>query len=74
MAPEKCAEQILKGVAAGKEELLVGGVEVYSTYLKRLFPTLLSALIRSHPARFRDRLMNMITLEDGPQRDCDGPT
>lgn len=57
MDPEVCAAKILCAVARGREEVLVGRSEVATVYLKRLFPTLLSRLIRSHPLRFRRRLM-----------------
>ena len=60
MDPEQCAARILKAAAARKEEVLVGGVEIYSAYLKRFFPTLLSAVIRSHPAKVREKLLSLI--------------
>ncbi len=46
IAPERCAAAILDGVAAGREEIHVGGREVYGIYLKRLLPGLLSRIVR----------------------------
>lgn len=62
MDPDRCAARMLKAIAGRKEEALVGGVEVYSVYLKRFFPTLLSALVRGHPVRFRNRLLYWISF------------
>jgi short-subunit dehydrogenase len=56
MDPEECARRTLRGVAREKEEILIGGPEVYSVYLKRFFPNLLSSLIRKHPLKMLDRL------------------
>lgn len=41
-----CAEDILKGLAKGKDEFYVGRKEVYAVYLKRWFPSLFNRLIR----------------------------
>lgn len=57
MDPDRCAARMLQAIARRKEEALVGGVEVYSVYLKRFFPTLLSILVRSHPIRLRNKLL-----------------
>jgi short-subunit dehydrogenase len=57
MDPDRCATRMLKAIARHKEEALVGGVEVFSVYLKRFFPSLLSALVRSHPVRLRNALL-----------------
>jgi short-subunit dehydrogenase len=46
MAPEVCAEKILKGMAAKKLELYIGGREVMGIYLKRFFPKLLAKIVR----------------------------
>lgn len=61
MDPAECARRTLKAVARGKEEALVGGLEMYSVYLKRLFPRLLSTLLRHHPMKLRDRLVRMFS-------------
>ena len=37
MPAEMCAQRILKAVAAGREEVNIGGKEVLGTYLKRFF-------------------------------------
>lgn len=59
MDPEVCAAKILRAAARGREEVLVGGSELATVYLKRFFPTLLSRLIRSHPLRLRRRLARL---------------
>ena len=62
MAPHECAARILLGVARRKEEVLVGGGEMYSVYLKRFFPTLLSVLIRRHPVQLGQKLRRWISF------------
>jgi len=57
MDPDRCAKRMLNAIARGKEEALVGGVEVYSVYLKRFFPRLLSIMVRNHPVRLKNRLI-----------------
>ncbi len=46
-----CARQILKSVARGSCETLVGGLEKYSVLIKRFFPGLLRIGITKHPVR-----------------------
>lgn len=46
MAPEECARQIWKAVAAGREEVLVGKREAFFVWLKRHFPALISYAIK----------------------------
>lgn len=46
MDPDKCARRILQAVAAGKQEVIIGGKETLGVYLKRFFPGLLSRLVR----------------------------
>ncbi|MGL6268746.1 MAG: SDR family oxidoreductase [Chitinophagaceae bacterium] len=46
MPAEECAERILMGVIRGEEEINVGGKEIRSVWIKRLFPGLFSKLIR----------------------------
>ena len=46
MAPEICAERILKGILAEEEEIFIGGKEIRSVWIKRLFPKMFSRLIR----------------------------
>ena len=47
MTPEECAEAILEAVVKGKHQILVGsGKPIVGTYVKRLFPTLFTRLVR----------------------------
>jgi short-subunit dehydrogenase len=62
MAPRACADQILEAVLRGKEEALIGGVEMYSVYLKRFFPGLLSRLMRHHPVRLGKALRRWLSF------------
>ena len=45
MPVEKCAAQILKAMARGKEEIYVGHRDKYVVYLKRFFPRVFSRMI-----------------------------
>jgi dehydrogenase/reductase SDR family member 7B len=51
MAPEECAEWIVRAIRSGKEEVLVGGIEMQSLLLLRLFPSVFRLLIRNNPIR-----------------------
>jgi short-subunit dehydrogenase len=46
MAPETCAWRTLKAVAAGKQEVVMGGRETLGVFLKRFFPGLFSRIVR----------------------------
>lgn len=46
IAPEKCADVIVRSVARGREEVYVGGPEVAGIYLKRFTPWILSRIVR----------------------------
>jgi short-subunit dehydrogenase len=46
MLPEVAAPRIIAGVAKGKEEVRVGGKEIWTIPLKRFFPRLVSRLVR----------------------------
>lgn len=46
MAPEECARQTLKAVAAGKQEVVIGGKETLGVFFKRFFPGLFSRVVR----------------------------
>ena len=47
MSPEECAEAIVEAVVKGKHQVLVGtGTPIIGTYVKRLFPTLFTRLVR----------------------------
>ena len=49
MSAEACADGILKGVAKGKREVLVGGKEIKAVKLKRFLPNLFHKIIRKQP-------------------------
>lgn len=46
MSAEECAQQIIKGILQGKEEIYVGGKEILMVKIKRFFPRLFARLIR----------------------------
>lgn len=46
MSAEKCAERIIKAILTDREEVYIGGREIYAVYLKRFFPKLFSRLLR----------------------------
>lgn len=46
MPPEECAEKMLQGIAKGKQEIYIGGKEVWGVYLKRLAPRLLNKILQ----------------------------
>lgn len=56
MDPDECANRTIRAVARQKEEVLIGGPEIYSVYLKRFFPSLWSSLMRKHPVKMLERL------------------
>ena len=43
---EKCANDIIKGVAKEKHEILSGGTEKYGVLIHRLFPSLFYKILR----------------------------
>lgn len=51
MSPENCAKSIYKAISTKKEEVNIGGKERSAVYLKRLFPSVFSKLIRSAKVR-----------------------
>ncbi|HEY4937303.1 MAG TPA: SDR family NAD(P)-dependent oxidoreductase [Puia sp.] len=51
ISPEACARGIIKAVARGKYEALVGAIEKYSVLFKRFFPGLLRIAITKHPMK-----------------------
>ncbi len=51
ISPETCARGIIKAVAKGKYEVLVGAIEKYSVLIKRFFPGLLRMAITKHPMK-----------------------
>jgi dehydrogenase/reductase SDR family member 7B len=62
MGPDECARRILRAVARRRQEVLVGGSEVWTAHLKRWFPRALAALVRSHPIKLRNRLLGWIPI------------
>jgi short-subunit dehydrogenase len=46
-----CARKIIKAMEKQKEEVYIGGKEVFAVYLKRYFPTLFSRVIRNVAVR-----------------------
>ncbi|KAF3884254.1 MULTISPECIES: SDR family oxidoreductase [Nostocales] len=42
----QCAKAIVKAIQLNKEEIYIGGKEIAGVYLKRLFPNLLSKIVR----------------------------
>jgi short-subunit dehydrogenase len=62
MDPDECARRILRAVARRRQEVLVGGAEIWTVYLKRWFPRALAVVVRSHPVRLRNRLLGWIPL------------
>jgi len=46
MSAEKCAAKTLDAVARGREEVMIGGMEVMAVYVKRFLPALYSKVIR----------------------------
>ena len=46
MAAEECASRILDAIYKNKDEVYMGGIEVFGVYLKRYFPKILSKIVR----------------------------
>lgn len=53
IAPERCARAILRAVSNRREEILVGGSEIWAVRLKRLAPRLWTWVLRRAVARGR---------------------
>lgn len=52
LSPKECARQIIKGILAEKQEIVVGGLkEKGGIWLKRFLPSLFSVVIRKMPVR-----------------------
>jgi NADP-dependent 3-hydroxy acid dehydrogenase YdfG len=49
MPANELARRMLRAVAAGREEVNIGGKEIFGIYLKRFFPALLSRILRNRP-------------------------
>ena len=72
MDPDRCADRIVRAVARGKEEALIGSWELSSVHLKRWFPRLASKLMRNHPVRLWKRAVRVMTLGLAGRRDGPG--
>lgn len=48
---EWCAKRIVRAIEKKREEVYIGGKEVLGVYIKRLFPSLFSKVIRKVPVR-----------------------
>jgi short-subunit dehydrogenase len=46
ISAEKCAAKTLDAIARGREEVMIGGIEVMAVYAKRFLPSLYSKIIR----------------------------
>jgi short-subunit dehydrogenase len=46
-----CANKIVSAIEAKKEEVYIGGKEVWGAYIKRFFPSIFSRIIRKVPVR-----------------------
>jgi short-subunit dehydrogenase len=51
ISAETCAQSIIKAMAHRRKEVLIGGLEIYSVWVKRMFPTLFSYFITKHPIK-----------------------
>jgi short-subunit dehydrogenase len=51
MSPERCAQKIIQGISQKKEEVYVGGKEIYGVLLKRFFPSLFSRFVKKAKVR-----------------------
>jgi short-subunit dehydrogenase len=48
MLPEVCANRITKAIRRRRQEVYIGGKEIWGIYLKRFFPKLLSRMLRNY--------------------------
>jgi dehydrogenase/reductase SDR family protein 7B len=60
MSPEQCARRILAGVAAGRQELVMGGLEAVSIPLLRVSRRLVALLVRHYPFRIPDWIGQLV--------------
>jgi short-subunit dehydrogenase len=51
MSAEKCADQIFSALRKRKEEVYIGGKETLAVYIKRLFPSVFSKILRKVKVR-----------------------
>lgn len=50
MTAEECAKKILTAIENNKQEILIGGKEILTVYIKRFFPSLLYKILRKQSA------------------------
>lgn len=46
MLPSELAKKVLAAIRKGREEIYVGGMEIWSLYIKRFFPKLINKIVR----------------------------
>ncbi len=51
MSPETCARHIIRGIENRRNEVLIGGKETISVYIKRFFPNIFAKMIRKIKVR-----------------------
>jgi hypothetical protein len=61
--PSLVATRILDAVSKNKEEVLIGRLELWGVYCKRLFPVLFSVIIRNHPMAKMRAIQNFFNLK-----------
>ncbi|UKN02571.1 SDR family oxidoreductase [Paracrocinitomix mangrovi] len=52
MDPDKAAKKIIKRLKPSRQNIIVGGFEVTSVYIQRIFPKLYNFIVRRHPMRW----------------------
>lgn len=63
LEPSYVAAKILDAASKGKEEVLIGRLELLGVYCKRLFPVLFSKIIRNHPMRRFRAIQSLFSLK-----------
>jgi short-subunit dehydrogenase len=63
MSPGSCAGKMIKAIAQGKAESLIGGAEVWSVRIKNLFPSLFALIIRNHPLKKYRKIKSIFTFK-----------
>ena len=51
ISPERCARAVLRAIDRGREEILIGGIEIWAARAKRWFPRTFSRVVRRLVAR-----------------------
>jgi len=60
MPADECARQMITAIAGRRQEVLIGGVDIWMVQVKRWLPRLHSLIVRSHPVKLRNRLVGRI--------------